>query len=339
MKVSIIVPVYNVERYLKRCMNSILNQTLDDFEIILVDDGSTDRSHIICDEYATTISNVKVIHKKNEGLGLARNSGMEIATGEYVAFLDSDDYVDFEMYKTMYEYAINNSLDAVYCSYDRIKDGERNSTGINYKEKIYSDNISEVILGMIGSEPSEMKDFKFEMSSCMSIYKREIIQSSNIKFYSERKYISEDLLFNMQFLYCASKIGVLNKYFYHYCINDNSLTSTFKADRYKKDKEMYFEIKNELKRIGIQDKQMVTERFILSRLRIQAKNIVLNQNIKYKEKRKYLSMLSSDELFINLMKTYPINNMPAVHRMFYRMLYEKYYMFVFMMYRLKEKCM
>ena len=92
-KVSIIVPVYNVEKYLDRCMESLLNQTLKDIEIILVDDGSPDNCPQICDEYAKKDSRVKVVHKVNAGLGYARNSGLDVASGEYVAFVDSDDYV------------------------------------------------------------------------------------------------------------------------------------------------------------------------------------------------------------------------------------------------------
>ena len=98
IKVSIIVPVYNVEKYIDRCMKSLMNQTLHEIEIILVDDGSPDSCPQMCDEYAKQDTRVKVIHKENAGLGYARNSGLEIATGEYVAFVDSDDYVDTQMF-------------------------------------------------------------------------------------------------------------------------------------------------------------------------------------------------------------------------------------------------
>ena len=102
-KVSIIVPVYKVEQYLDSCVHSLLNQTLKDIEIILVDDGSPDKCPIICDLYAQKDTRVKVIHKTNEGLGMARNSGIEFATGEYITFCDSDDYVDLETYETVYQ--------------------------------------------------------------------------------------------------------------------------------------------------------------------------------------------------------------------------------------------
>ena len=101
-QISIIVPIYNVEKYLDRCIQSLLHQTLKDIEIILVDDGSPDRCSQMCDEYAKIDSRIKVIHKKNAGLGYARNSGIEIASGEYIAFVDSDDYVDVKTYESYY---------------------------------------------------------------------------------------------------------------------------------------------------------------------------------------------------------------------------------------------
>lgn len=110
-KVSIIVPVYKVEQYLDSCVHSLLNQTLKDIEIILVDDGSPDKCPIICDLYAQKDTRVKVIHKTNEGLGMARNSGIEFATGEYITFCDSDDYVDLETYETVYQICKKKNLD------------------------------------------------------------------------------------------------------------------------------------------------------------------------------------------------------------------------------------
>ena len=103
--VSIIVPIYNVEPYLDRCIQSLINQTLENIEIILVDDESPDNCPQMCDAYAKQDRRIKVIHKKNGGLGLARNSGLEIATGEFVAFVDSDDYVDIAMYQNLYKIA------------------------------------------------------------------------------------------------------------------------------------------------------------------------------------------------------------------------------------------
>ncbi|HAQ0795523.1 TPA: glycosyltransferase, partial [Enterococcus faecium] len=101
-RISIIVPVYNVEKYLKKCVDSILGQTFTDFELLLIDDGSTDNSGSICDELAKTDNRIKVIHKENGGLSDARNIGIEVAKGDFIGFIDSDDYIDEDMYAFLY---------------------------------------------------------------------------------------------------------------------------------------------------------------------------------------------------------------------------------------------
>ena len=121
-KVSIIVPIYNVEKYLATCIKSLQNQSLKDLEIILVDDESPDNCPKLCNEYAKTDSRIKVIHKKNEGLGFARNSGLNIAEGEFVSFLDSDDYIDLNAYEELYELAKSNNLDAIYYKFESFTD-------------------------------------------------------------------------------------------------------------------------------------------------------------------------------------------------------------------------
>ncbi|WP_227166600.1 glycosyltransferase, partial [Enterococcus faecium] len=102
-EISIIVPVYKVEKYLRKCVDSILAQTFTDFEVILVDDGSPDNSGKICDEYAEKDNRVRVIHKENGGLSSARNAGIDVARGKYLGFVDSDDYIDEDMYEILYE--------------------------------------------------------------------------------------------------------------------------------------------------------------------------------------------------------------------------------------------
>lgn len=114
-KLSIIVPVYKVERYLARCIDSILNQTYKNLEIVLVDDGSPDRCGEICDEYAKEDERVKVIHKENGGVSSARNVGFENSTGDYIGYVDSDDYIDPKMYSDMIKILEENNLDIVCC--------------------------------------------------------------------------------------------------------------------------------------------------------------------------------------------------------------------------------
>lgn len=133
-KISCIVPVYNVEKYLRRCVDSILNQTFTDFELILVDDGSLDNSPAICDEYAVKDSRIKVIHKVNGGVSSARNVGLDVAKGEWICFVDSDDLIEADYMQKMYEAAINNNSDFIMCGIQQIAGYETLKN--NYKKKI-----------------------------------------------------------------------------------------------------------------------------------------------------------------------------------------------------------
>ncbi|WP_318505185.1 glycosyltransferase family 2 protein [Bacillus sp. T3] len=115
-KISIIVPVYNVEKYIHKCVDSILNQTFQDFELILVDDGSPDNCGFICDDFAQKDKRVKVVHKQNGGLSTARNAGMDIAEGEYIGFVDSDDWIEPDMYELLFNLCVENDCEIANCS-------------------------------------------------------------------------------------------------------------------------------------------------------------------------------------------------------------------------------
>ena len=123
-KVNVIVPVYDVEKYLSRCIDSILNQTLSDFELILVDDGSPDNCGQICDSYASKYNRICVIHQENQGVSVARNVGVALATGQYIAFVDSDDYVHPQMYELLCDVLDNTEYPFVHCSFHRLEENE-----------------------------------------------------------------------------------------------------------------------------------------------------------------------------------------------------------------------
>lgn len=119
-KVTVVVPVYNVERYLKRCIESLKNQTLKEIEIVLINDGSKDKSGEICNEYASKYENIKVIHQLNRGLSGARNTGIKVAQGEYIGFVDSDDYVEKDMFERLYNQAKEYSCEIACCGVKNI---------------------------------------------------------------------------------------------------------------------------------------------------------------------------------------------------------------------------
>lgn len=251
-KVSVIVPIYNVEKYLDRCMQSLLNQTLNDIEIIMVDDGSPDNCPKLCDEYAKKDPRVKVVHKKNGGLGYARNSGLDVATGEYVAFVDSDDYTSVETYESLYTVAKNCNADVVLGGfYVHKADGSVISQSI-LDEEFAHDSITDLMGEMIYSiRPMEKKPWA---SMWLGIYRRKLIEENHCRFKSEREYLSEDILFNATLIPLCRKVVYVPKAFYHYCYNGTSLTHNFNSRKIDANFRLYEVIKKLWQEYGVLDK-------------------------------------------------------------------------------------
>lgn len=232
-KLSVIIPVYNVERYLERCVDSIRNQTLYELEIILIDDGSTDASGQICDNLSKEDKRIRVIHKENEGQGIARNCGLEIAIGKYVAFVDSDDYME----EDAYEFIIGQMerKDAQIASFGYTKDDANGK--VVYQSKIRERDYrkkeinSQFILHFFGDDPED--DDLRGVSACMSIYRMDIINKNQIRFLSERQVFSEDTIFNLDYCKCIDKAIVCQRRLYHYCLKEDSFTKGYQKDRWE----------------------------------------------------------------------------------------------------------
>lgn len=323
-KISIIVPCYNVEQYLDRCMRSLFNQTLQNIEFILVDDGSPDKCPQLCDEYTKTDKRIKVIHKKNAGLGFARNSGLEVATGEYIAFVDSDDFVDLSMYATLYDMAEGEKCDAVFCG---IKKEKRNRQGWYESSEVNEDLIMEgeeiesFMLGMIASPLEEYKERKYSMSVWHAIYRREIITNFNIKFHSERDVASEDLPFNISFLRKAKRIGYINKCLYYYCYNDTSLTSTFKKEKFPAFVKLYNLISNEL--TNVPQAQIRCDRFVIGYTR---GHLIEMMDSNTKDRLKYIKDICNHDVWLSLSNRLDdYNPKNRFQRIFYKLLISKSY--------------
>lgn len=212
--ISIVVPVYNVEKYLKRCIESILNQTYKNIEIILVDDGATDNSGKMCDDFLNLDNRIKVIHKRNGGLSDARNHGIEIAKGKYIGFIDSDDYIESKMYELLYKNIVANNADISIC--DRFINYEDGRQIIkNKKEEKFVMNKKE---GLI-----ELNSFKhFDMAVWNKLYKIELFKE--IKFPVGK--ISEDY-YTMYKLFDKSNVIVYDSTpMYHYYQREGSISRT-----------------------------------------------------------------------------------------------------------------
>lgn len=233
-KVSVVLPIYKVEKYLDRCMQSLLNQTLKDIEIIMVDDGSPDNCPAMCDQYAKEDCRVKVIHKQNAGLGFARNSGLEIATGDYIAFVDSDDFVSVTAYETLFKIALEENADFVMCGHKRVRNGICVSEHKEADQKVVlnAPDCYNVLRGMIGIDPDNEYSYRHHYSVWHGIYKSSIFADGGVRFCSERDLISEDLIFHLSFIPLCQKIAIIPDLLYNYCLNNNTLTTTYRKDRF-----------------------------------------------------------------------------------------------------------
>lgn len=318
--VSIVVPVYNVERYLEKCVESLIKQTLNDIEIILVDDGSKDSSGLICDKLAKKDSRIKVIHKENAGLGLARNSGMELCTGEFIGFVDSDDYVDINMFKTLYDYAQKNNADYVRCENLIVDENDSIVDNSMYalKEGKYEkeDIIQKLVCPMFGKELNEGKEAHIGISVWRAIYKTKIIKDNNITFPSERKVISEDIPFNLDFLMKAEVAYVVKKQFYYYVVRKESLTKVFREDRFEKEKSLYYYLRKKLSYYGLLEQcSNRIKRFTLDRGRRCIKGILNNKNYSTIKKYNTVREILNDEIFEEIFMGLEIKKIPFKYRM------------------------
>lgn len=231
--ISVIVPVYQAEKHLNRCVDSIINQKYRDIEVILIDDGSTDNSGNICDNYAKQDKRIKVLHKKNAGVSAARNSGLEIATGDYITFVDSDDYIDSCMYSRMVKIAEEYSCDVVMCDCMK-EDGEtslpytHNIRGGYYNKSDLENEYYPHILIM------ENVEYPATISNCLLVIKREISTGLPIPKYISGIRYSEDLVFGAELMKVAGSFYYLKgEYYYHYVMNPFSATHRFVSDKWK----------------------------------------------------------------------------------------------------------
>lgn len=209
--ISIIIPFYNASAYLKRCIQSVLIQSHKDFELILVDDGSTDNSYKICKDFMDIDSRIVLISKVNEGAGKARNAGLKIAKGEYVGFVDSDDYIDVNMFSEMYTAALKNHADIVQCGFCKVDENGTILSKAKYRDIIISNN------RLCFYEYCKKRNID-DYSPC-KLFKRDILSG----IYFGNYHYSEDAYFIVQAFMRCNKLVILSSNFYYYVQTSNSM--------------------------------------------------------------------------------------------------------------------
>ena len=337
-KVSIIVPVYNAEKYLERCVNSLKNQTLLDIEIILVDDSSTDSSLEICNKMAEEDPRIKVIHKDNEGAGKARNAALEIAEGEYLGFADSDDFVEKDMFETLYDKAVKYNSDLVMSGVLFV-DGNMFSEEGECVRKSYfdvdthfdtKDSLKKLRMGIIGAAPYDEDDSKYGMSIWKNLFRHEIIKKNNITFESEREKLSEDALFMVDFISCIDKATGIPEAFYNYCRNEDSISKSYKKDRFEKSLVFVSEVEKRFKKyIKPEEYEVYIYRFWQAMCRVLCSQEVMyasDNNMKYADLKDRLKAVCTHSLTVKALKAYPVSTLPLKQRVFaYCIKYKLYF--------------
>lgn len=313
VKVSIVVPCWGVEKYLDRCIESLVNQTLKDIEIILVDDVSPDRVPEMCDEWAKKDARIKVIHKqRNEGLGMACNSGIEVVSGEYIAFCDSDDWVEKGMYETMYQAAKDENAQIVFSGIQRI-DSNGIITPMNQanERKVYKGKSSVLQLGLdlVAAEPHAFVERRIAMSAKIALYDATNIRKFCLRFQSERKMISEDLLWNLDNIAQANCVVELPYTFYNYFDNSNSITNTIRKDRYPFYKALTEELFRRSRLLGYpKDIDIRIQRMFIGYARHRL-FLVCKSNQGHNEKLQQLREVCEDSYLQTIISNYPIYKM------------------------------
>lgn len=302
VKISIIVPIYNVEKYLKKCVESLINQTYKNIEIILVDDESPDNCPILCEEYKKKDNRIKVIHKKNGGLSDARNKGLEEATGEYILFVDSDDYIELDTCMKFIsilcgrnvDIAVGNAVKVINNKREFIKHTSKNSKIISGKEYL----------------KEELLNNSMQMMVWLNLYKRDFLLENNFIF--KKGLLHEDEEFTPRVFLKAEKILPTDIIFYNYIIRENSITT--KRNQIKNLRHIYKICQNlDLIYSGLEDIQLkkLLKNDLFDKYLGKLQEIYLNDDKKIKEisidkkflKDKAYSLKNKIRLFLLLLNT------------------------------------
>lgn len=295
MKVSVIIPIYNSEEYLSKCIESVLSQTYKNYELILINDGSTDGSKSICDDYANHYNQIKVFHRSNKGVSAARNFGIDVATGEYLCFVDSDDYIESIMLEELIKESQQGLCDLII-------------SGIYFKR---NDGKSwNNIIGEFQMEGKKMIKDKLPLlfnsyllyNPVGKLYKASIIKDNNLKF-TENVSFGEDPIFNCNFIKLVEQVKVVNKSYYNYVKHGGtSLSNRFNVEKYNNNKEMHESIYKLFSYYNIVNEEFISElKWRYSKeLTDMIFSITRAENISNKTKTEFLKKIFRDKEYIFL---------------------------------------
>ena len=296
MKVSIIVPVYNCEKYLKKCIESIINQTYKDLELILIDDGSKDKSYDISLEYKKKYKNIIVLKQNNKGSGSARNYGIEKATGKYLMFCDSDDFFFFFTVESFIKETLKEDYDLVISGYNNFK---------YYNDKVVICKENNAMEDIIKTKEQVRKSYIELHEKCLNqapwgkLYKRSIVIENKVRFKDYKR--CQDIIFNLQYYEHVENIKIIKDKLYNYQTPEgNAYISKFPPNMIEIRKEIDRIITETLKKWNVYDKK--TEKYLNKILVTDILVYLNNWNFNKEKKREYINNLLKDEKVIKVLK-------------------------------------
>jgi glycosyltransferase involved in cell wall biosynthesis len=321
--VSVIVPIYNKEEFLRQCVDSLLAQALTDFEIVLVDDGSVDSSGSIADSYAAAHKNVLVVHRENGGLGPARNSGIEVASGKYIGFVDADDWVEPSMFERLFLEASNMNADIVVSGHCDVTNGKKTYVKRHplsghmlegqesidpYRRNLYGHALNDTVVE------------SFPMSVCMSIYRKAMLDRASVRF---REILSEDIFFNLDAYGAAYRICFLDSVDYCYRKDhQDSITRTFSPEKL----ERYITFISTLRSCAEREPEerredciMRVKRTALDYARLYM-GLIAQSDLSRANQKAYGQQFIDSDFFKTYCLDFPVKTLPSQQRLFQKQL-------------------
>lgn len=304
--VSVVVPVYNVEKYLDKCIESIINQSYRNIEVILINDGSLDNSLEICYKWRQIDPRILVFSKKNEGLGMARNTGITLSKGEYICFFDSDDFIDeFLLEKCVNKIMIDKS-DLVVFGVKRVTEEETFIKNFipNPPKELYKDEEikDKYIKHFLCARKYKKENWNLNYSACCCMYSMKTIQKLNFRFVSEREIISEDTYSLFYYISNINRISIIKEALYNYRHNPNSLTHQFREDRIDKNNLFYNKMNELCEKMNYNNETRKLTAYSYYGNIIGALKLLLKSAIDTKEKKQKIKHLFYNETFCKAIK-------------------------------------
>lgn len=301
IELSIIIPIYNAAGYLPRCIDSILNQSFENFELILINDGSSDNSGEICEEYKNLDNRIWVYHLENSGPGAARNYGIKKARGKYVGFVDSDDFIHLDMYKKMLESVKMNQKDiqVIMCNYEYLNMNTKQSTVVRPPLQANTLFNKKMIRENIITKFSGIENYGFYIM-CNKIYLREWLLDNQL-LVEEKRTHGEDWWFNLQVFMKLDSFYYLDEVYYYYCfVNSNSLMTKYRADQF----ELYLD--GRLKFLSLIPKDLINYNELNKQFMLQNSQFIvrtLNEVKDKKERNQIIEKVLNNKEFIDCCKS------------------------------------